>query len=105
MSTNHEIPANSESPLGAPSARPARVLQLHAACQLLSEEQAGSSVVIVDDTCTTGDSTIKAIVAAREAGLVVLGAAGLVDREEGAREAIEGGLGCPFDRIFRIAEL
>ena len=71
----------------------------------LSEDQAGSRVVIVDDTCTTGDSTIKAIVAAREAGLQVLGAVGLVDREEGAREAIEGGLGCPFDRIFRIQEL
>jgi orotate phosphoribosyltransferase len=71
----------------------------------LSEEQAGSKVIIVDDTCTTGDSTIKAIQAVREAGLTVLGAVGLVDREEGARQAIEGGLGCPFDRIFRIAEL
>jgi len=71
----------------------------------LSEEQAGSRVVIVDDTCTTGDSTIKAIEAAREAGLTVLGAVCLVDREEGAREAIEGGLGCPFDRVFRIQEL
>jgi hypothetical protein len=35
----------------------------------------------------------------------VLGAICLVDREEGAREAIEGGLGCPFDRIFTLAEL
>jgi orotate phosphoribosyltransferase len=70
----------------------------------LSDEQAGSRVVILDDTCTTGDSTIKAIDAAREAGLTVLGAACLVDREEGARENVEG-IGCPFDRIFRIAEL
>jgi orotate phosphoribosyltransferase len=62
-------------------------------------------VVIVDDVCTTGDSTIKAIHAAREAGLNVLGAICLVDREEGAREAIEGELGCPFDRIFAIHEL
>lgn len=62
-------------------------------------------VVIVDDVCTTGDSTIKAIQASREAGLRVLGAICLVDREEGAREAIEGGLGCPFDRIFTLAEL
>jgi orotate phosphoribosyltransferase len=70
----------------------------------LVEEQAASRVVIVDDTCTTGDSTIKAIEAAREAGLTVLGAVCLVDREEGAREAIEA-IGCPFDRIFRIQEL
>ncbi len=64
-----------------------------------------SGVVIVDDVCTTGDSTVKAIEAARAAGLRVLGAICLVDREEGARETIETGLGCPFDRIFRIAEL
>ena len=62
-------------------------------------------VVIVDDVCTTGDSTIRAILAAREAGLSVLGAICLVDREEGARQAIEGELGCPFDRIFSIGEL
>jgi orotate phosphoribosyltransferase len=62
-------------------------------------------VLIVDDVCTTGDSTIKAIGAAREAGLNVLGAICLVDREEGAREVIEGELGCPFDRVFTIGEL
>lgn len=39
MSTNHELLPEAESPLGAPSARSARVLQLHAACLLLSEEQ------------------------------------------------------------------
>ncbi|HZO55482.1 MAG TPA: orotate phosphoribosyltransferase [Bryobacteraceae bacterium] len=70
----------------------------------LSEEPP-LDVVIVDDVCTTGDSTIKAIGAAREAGLNVLGAICLVDREEGAREGIEGGLGCPFDRVFTIGEL
>jgi len=62
-------------------------------------------VVVVDDVCTTGDSTVKAIRASREAGLNVLGAICLVDREEGAREAIEGELGCPFDRLFTLAEL
>jgi orotate phosphoribosyltransferase len=68
-------------------------------------EEGALPVVIVDDVCTSGDSTIKAIQASREAGLQVLGAICLVDREEGAREAIETGLGCPFDRIFRLAEL
>jgi orotate phosphoribosyltransferase len=61
--------------------------------------------VIVDDVCTTGDSTIKAIQAAREAGLNVLGAICLVNREQGAREAIEGGLACGFDQIFKMSEL
>jgi hypothetical protein len=35
----------------------------------------------------------------------VLGAISLVDREEGAAEHIEGEVGCPFDRIFRLSEL
>jgi orotate phosphoribosyltransferase len=61
-------------------------------------------VVIVDDVCTSGDSTVKAIQASRDAGLNVLGAICLVDREEGAREAIEA-LGCPLDRVFTLAEL
>ncbi len=62
-------------------------------------------VVVVDDVCTTGDSTVTAIEASREAGLSVLGAICLVDREEGARENIEVALGCPFDRIFTLADL
>ncbi|MBM3736643.1 MAG: orotate phosphoribosyltransferase [Acidobacteria bacterium] len=62
-------------------------------------------VVIVDDVCTTGDSTVKAIEASREAGFEVLGALCLVDREEGAEANIAGALNCPFGRIFRIAEL
>jgi orotate phosphoribosyltransferase len=71
----------------------------------LPEGTGAIGVVIVDDVCTTGDSTIKAIQAAREAGLNVLGAICLVDREQGAQEAIEGGLQCPFDRIFKMSEL
>ncbi len=42
----------------------------------------GARVVIVDDVCTTGGSTIQAIEAARAAGLDVVGALCLVDREE-----------------------
>lgn len=69
------------------------------------KETAGQAVVIVDDVCTTGGSTIQAIEAAREATLNVLGALCLVDREEGAREAIEQRNQCPFDSIFRMPEL
>ena len=68
-------------------------------------EEGPLDVVIVDDVCTSGDSTIKAILAAREANLNVLGAICLVDREEGARESIEGVHNCLFDRIFTLAEL
>jgi orotate phosphoribosyltransferase len=71
----------------------------------LADEETGLDVVIVEDTSTTGGSTAIAIRAARDAGLNVLGAITLVDREEGAREMIEGELDCPFDRIYRIAEL
>ena len=69
------------------------------------EEPAGKNVVIVDDVCTTGGSTIKAIEASREAGMNVLGALCLVDREQGGGEAIEQQHNCPFDRIFTMAEL
>ena len=44
-------------------------------------------------------------VRAREAGMIVLGALCLVDREMGARQNIEGALGCTFDSIFTLSEL
>lgn len=71
----------------------------------LPEGTGAIDVVIVDDVCTTGDSTIKAIQAAREAGLNVLGAICLVNREQGAQAAIEDGLQCPLDQIFKMSEL
>ena len=42
----------------------------------------GARVVIVDDVCTTGASTIDAIDAAREFGFQVVGAMCLVERED-----------------------
>ena len=50
----------------------------------------GSRVVIVEDVTTTGDSSLKAVDRAQQEGLEVLGIITLVDREEGARENIEG---------------
>ena len=41
----------------------------------------GAKVVIVDDVCTTGASTVQAIEAAREFGFEVIGAMCLVERE------------------------
>jgi orotate phosphoribosyltransferase len=54
--------------------------------------QPGAPVVIVDDVCTTGGSTITAIEAARDAGMTVAGVLCLVDRLQGGREAIERAL-------------
>ena len=44
--------------------------------------QKGAPVVIVDDVCTTGSSTIQAIEAAREFGFEIVGVMCLVEREE-----------------------
>jgi orotate phosphoribosyltransferase len=68
--------------------------------------QPGARVVIVDDVCTTGGSTITAIEAAREAGMTVAGVLCLVDREQGGREKIEAACnGAPFLSVFTATEV
>jgi orotate phosphoribosyltransferase len=59
-------------------------------------------VIIVDDVCTTGASTIAAIEAAKEAGMKVIAAICLVEREEAnGRPAVEAACeGSPFLRLF-----
>jgi orotate phosphoribosyltransferase len=52
-------------------------------------EVRGQRVLAVEDTSTTGGSVLTAIEALREAGAVVAGVATVVDRDTGAREAIE----------------
>src|SRR5215469_4265549 len=53
-------------------------------------QEKGARVVIVDDVCTTGGSTIQAIEAAREFGFEIVGAMCLVEREEaGGRASVE----------------
>ena len=50
----------------------------------------GARVVIVDDVCTTGSSTVQAVEAAREFGFKIAGAICLVEREEaGGRASVE----------------
>jgi orotate phosphoribosyltransferase len=63
----------------------------------------GDPVVMVEDTCTTGGSLIKAIDQASASGMKVIAAVCLVDREEGGREAIERH--CPFYALFTAREL
>ncbi|MGA2634640.1 MAG: orotate phosphoribosyltransferase [Terracidiphilus sp.] len=64
--------------------------------------QPGARVVIVDDVCTTGASTINAIEAAREAGMVVAAVVCIVEREEAnGRPAVEAAAqGAPFFSLF-----
>jgi len=62
----------------------------------------GARVVIVDDVCTTGASTITAIEAAREAGMAVAAVVCLVERQEAnGRPAVEAAAGgAPFFALF-----
>ena len=49
----------------------------------------GRRVLVVEDTSTTGSSALTAARAVRDAGAVVAGVVTVVDRDTGAREAIE----------------
>jgi orotate phosphoribosyltransferase len=67
----------------------------------------GARVVIVDDVCTTGASTVEAIKAAREFGFEVIGVLCLVERQEaGGRPNVEQAASpAPFVSIFTAAEI
>src|ERR1700731_2207945 len=62
----------------------------------------GARVVIVDDVCTTGASTVQAIEAAREFGFEVVGVMCLVEREEakGRPNVEKAATPAPFVSIF-----
>ena len=64
--------------------------------------QPGARVVIVDDVCTTGGSTIQAMEAARAADFKIAGVLCLVDRQEqNGRAAVEAAAqGAPFFSLF-----
>ena len=64
-------------------------------------------VLIVDDVCTTGGSTITAIEAAKEAGMRVIAVVCLVEREEaGGRPAVEAAAGgAPFLSLFTAKDV
>ena len=68
------------------------------------EATEGKRVVILDDVCTKGDSTWQAIAKAQDAGMHVLGAICLVDRQQGATEMLAG-KGIVLEHVFTLAEL
>ncbi|MBI1739753.1 MAG: orotate phosphoribosyltransferase [Candidatus Koribacter versatilis] len=67
----------------------------------------GARVVIVDDVCTTGSSTVQAIEAAREFGFEVVGAMCLVERQDAhGRPSVEKAAApAPFIAIFAANEV
>ena len=70
-------------------------------------QEKGARVVIVDDVCTTGASTVQAIEAAREFGFEVVGALCLVEREEaGGRPDVEKAASpAPFVSVFTARDV
>jgi orotate phosphoribosyltransferase len=67
----------------------------------------GTRVVIVDDVCTTGASTINAIEAAREAQMTVAAVVCIVEREEAnGRPSVESAAhGVPFFSLFTAKQV
>lgn len=67
----------------------------------------GARVVIVDDVCTTGSSTVQAIEAAREFGFEIVGVMCLVEREEAAgRVGVESAAApAPFVAAFKANDV
>jgi orotate phosphoribosyltransferase len=67
----------------------------------------GARVVIVDDVCTTGASTIQAIEAAREFGFDIAGVMCLVERQEanGRPNVEKAAAPAPFVSIFTATDV
>jgi len=67
--------------------------------------EAGTRCLVVEDTVTTGSSTVDAIERMREEGLEIVGGLCVVDRLAGGAEAIAETLGAPFEALVTIDEL
>ena len=64
----------------------------------------GAKICVVEDTVTTGGSLLKAIQKLEDAGYIVIQTISVVDRQEGARELIEGA-GYSFEAIVTREDL
>jgi orotate phosphoribosyltransferase len=67
----------------------------------------GARVIIVDDVCTTGGSTVQAIEAAREFGFKIAGVICLVEREDakGRPNVEKAAAPAPFISIFAASDV
>jgi orotate phosphoribosyltransferase len=61
----------------------------------------GQKCVIVEDVITSGGSALKAVQAARDFGMTVIGVLGVIDRLEGGRAAFEAA-GVPLITLLTI---
>jgi orotate phosphoribosyltransferase len=68
------------------------------------EPTQGRKVVIIDDVCTKGESTALAIENATSAGMKILGAVCLIDREAGATEMLRDKYGVQLASIFKLSD-
>jgi orotate phosphoribosyltransferase len=67
--------------------------------------EAGTKVLVVEDTVTTGGSTIAAVEQIREQGLEIVGGVCVVDRLAGGAEAIAEAIGGPFEALVTIDDI
>jgi len=65
---------------------------------------AGTRVVLLEDVATTGGSLLRAAKAIEDAGGTIVMVVTLVDREEGAADALAEA-GYRFDSLFKVKEL
>jgi len=72
--------------------------------QLEGELNTGDMVVFFEDVTTSGGQSVEAVNTLRDAGATVAGVVTTIDRQEGARDAIEA-TGVPFHAIFTKADL
>jgi orotate phosphoribosyltransferase len=72
--------------------------------QIEGNVETGDEVIIIDDVVTTGGSTIKAMEAARRAGLNIIAVIILLDRGEFEGRQNIGKLGYPVYSILTISD-
>jgi len=65
----------------------------------------GTRVLVVEDTVTSGGSTVKAIARIAEQGLQIAATLSVVDRLAGGGAAIEAASGAPFSSLLTIDEI
>jgi orotate phosphoribosyltransferase len=67
--------------------------------------EAGAKCLVVEDTVTTGGSTVSAIKRMREEGLDIVGGLVVVDRLSGGREAIAEAIDGPVEAVATIDDI
>jgi orotate phosphoribosyltransferase len=67
--------------------------------------EAGARCLVVEDTVTSGGSTVSAIERVSEQGLEVAGVIAVVDRLAGGGERIEAAAGAPYRALLTIDEI